>query len=151
MDSGIRSFFKDLFQYNHHCNQELIKIIVANEGNIGPKIIILFSHILNAHHIWNSRIMQSEQLVGVWDVLPLQHYQQTDKENHERSMLIIEQYGLEAVMAYSNSKGQHFSNTRQDILFHVINHSNYHRAQIATECKNAGIPPLSTDYIFFKR
>ncbi|MCH7396746.1 hypothetical protein MM236_02050 [Belliella sp. DSM 107340] len=52
---------------------------------------------------------------------------------------------------YSNSKGQKYSSSVRDILFHIINHSTYHRSQIASELKNQGIEPLITDYIFFKR
>lgn len=39
----------------------------------------------------------------------------------------------------------------KDIMFHIVNHSTYHRAQIATELKDHGIEPLKTDYILYKR
>ena len=52
---------------------------------------------------------------------------------------------------YKNSKGIEFSNTVQDVIFHVINHSTYHRAQIASDLKANGIEPINTDYIFYKR
>ena len=51
----------------------------------------------------------------------------------------------------TNSKGETFSNKIKDILFHIINHSTYHRAQIATDLKQNGIEPINTDYIFYKR
>ncbi len=44
-----------------------------------------------------------------------------------------------------------FTNVIQDVLFHFINHSTYHRGQIAIQMKEAGLEPIATDYIFFKR
>ncbi|MCF8317339.1 MAG: hypothetical protein K9I02_01220 [Haliscomenobacter sp.] len=58
---------------------------------------------------------------------------------------------MKLIINYSNSKGQLFSNSIQDMLFHIINHSTYHRGQVATEFKRQGLEPLVTDYIFFKR
>jgi uncharacterized damage-inducible protein DinB len=44
-----------------------------------------------------------------------------------------------------------FSNTIKDILFHMINHSTHHRAQIAMDMRNNKLEPLPLDYIFYKR
>ncbi|QLH28398.1 MAG: hypothetical protein HWD63_02710 [Candidatus Parvibacillus calidus] len=38
----------------------------------------------------------------------------------------------------------------KDIIFHIINHSTYHRGQIAMEFRQSGLEPLNTDYIFYK-
>lgn len=54
-------------------------------------------------------------------------------------------------IGYKTSKGDAFQNTVKDILFHIINHSTYHRGQIAANCKEYGIEPLMSDYIFYKR
>ncbi|WP_081413715.1 DinB family protein [Eisenibacter elegans] len=35
-------------------------------------------------------------------------------------------------------------NSAQEVFFHIINNSTYHRAQIATELKQQGINPLAT-------
>lgn len=58
---------------------------------------------------------------------------------------------LKKKISYKNSRGERFENSVRDILFHVINHSTYHRGQIATDCKLHGMTPLATDYIFYKR
>ena len=52
---------------------------------------------------------------------------------------------------YTNTNGQAFDNSVRDILFNVINHSTYHRGQIAREFREYGPEPLVTDYIFYKR
>ena len=147
----MKSFFKELFEYNHHINQKLAEVFLANAEKTNEKSVKLFNHILNAHQIWNSRIELIPQNVGVWDIRPTEDFKQIDKKNYENSIRILDQFGIEQNINYSNTKGEKFNNSIKDMLFHVINHSNYHRAQINTELKQSGMEPLVTDYIFYKR
>jgi uncharacterized damage-inducible protein DinB len=87
----------------------------------------------------------------VWELHSVQEFQNIDKVNYEQTLEILDKFDLNETIHYSNSKGQAFSNSIRDILFHVINHSTYHRGQIATDFKHSGIEPLATDYIFYKR
>jgi uncharacterized damage-inducible protein DinB len=48
---------------------------------------------------------------------------------------------------YTNTKGERWRNTVHDVLQHVVLHSAYHRAQIATVMREAGHPPAYTDFI----
>jgi uncharacterized damage-inducible protein DinB len=111
----------------------------------------LFCHSLNAHQIWNNRIDPRVSPFGVWQLHPAEAYKSLLTENFEHSIRIIENCDLNAVCSYSNSKGQSFSNTVHDILFHMINHTTYHRGQIASELRMAGLEPVVADYIFYKR
>lgn len=151
MAAALNNFFKELLEYNHHYNQQLAEMIINGKDKLSEKTFILFSHILNAHHIWNSRINAMSPAFAVWDIQDFDNYLEVNTENYNASLLILEKYELDKLLNYSNTKGQQFSNSIRDILFHAINHSNYHRAQIATEFKNAGLVPLSADYIFYKR
>ncbi len=74
-----------------------------------------------------------------------------DKSNYRDSLRIIDQFDLNGVINFKNTKGLVFNDNIRDILFHVINHSNYHRAQIATEFRQNGLDPIVTDYILHKR
>jgi len=76
---------------------------------------------------------------------------QLDKVNYNDSLQAIENYDLEETIDYVIMNNEPFCNTRQDILFHILNHSNYHRAQINTELKNIGASAIVSDYIFYKR
>ncbi len=142
---------KELFEYNHYCNQKLAEVFLAHSDKASEKAIKLFSHILNAHEIWNARIGAMVPSIKVWDVHSLKVFKDMDQQNFEQSLLILQHSDLSKTIDYTNSQGQKFSNTIQDILFHIINHSTYHRAQIATEFKQSGIEPVATDYIFYKR
>ncbi len=147
----MKSFFKELFDYNQHCNQHLATVFTNCSAQTSEKAVKLFSHILNAHHIWTNRITTKPVLFSVWQIHPAHHFKTIGEENYQHSLHILEQLDLEQTITYTISTGQAFQNSIRDILFHIINHSTYHRAQIATEFKQNGLPPLATDYIFYKR
>ncbi len=147
----MKSFIRDLFDYNHAVNQQLVTLFLEHSDKASGKSVELFSHILNAHHIWNHRIDGQQPQFKVWQVHPVQGFQTIDAANFEHSLAILDRYDLDARIDYVNSKKLAFNNDIKGILFHLINHSTYHRGQIATEFRRAGIEPLATDYIVYKR
>ena len=148
----MNAFFKELFDYNQHCNQQLLDVFLAQPDQMSEKAVKLFHHLLNAHHIWNNRIQGKTPAYTVWQLHENNSLLQDILENNYKDTLqLLDSCDLQQVIAYKTSTGVPFENTTKDILFHVINHSTYHRAQIATEWKNNGVQPLSTDYVFYKR
>ncbi len=147
----MKDFFKELFEYSHHFNQNLWDIFNKNQDKTSERSISLYSHILNAHQIWNNRINPVQPLYRVWQIHSIQSCKDIDKTNYQNSLLILDKFGLNDIINYKNTKGQVFNNSIRDTLFHVINHSTYHRGQIATDFKQNGLEPLITDYIFYKR
>ncbi len=147
----MTSFFKELFTYNRHCNQQLADVFIKHPDTTSEKAISQFSHILNAHHIWNNRIDPQQAAYGVWQLQDAKDFKQIDQANYKHSLHILDTFDLDATINYNNSKGQSFQNSIQDVLFHSINHSTYHRGQIATDFKTTGLQPLVTDFIFYKR
>ncbi|MEY5047651.1 MAG: hypothetical protein RLZZ175_1010 [Bacteroidota bacterium] len=144
------NFFIQLFEYNHHCNQQLFNKLTENKAHLSEKLILLFNHTINAHQIWNSRII-GEQTFGVYQINEFESLSLIDENNFNISLQILQNYNLDTVFEYKTSKGDEFINSVKEILFHVINHSTYHRAQIASECKLIGIDPLASDYILYTR
>jgi uncharacterized damage-inducible protein DinB len=88
---------------------------------------------------------------GVWDMVTPAEMSDLNGQNDSITADIIKGGSLDTLVEYTNTKGEKFANTRQDILLHVVNHSTYHRGQIASALKHAGIDPPTTDYIFYKR
>lgn len=147
----MKDFFQDLFAYNHETNQKLAEYLQGQSTELPEKVLSLFSHNLNAHHIWNHRIEGKPTRHGVWELHPTGSFKEIDNQNHQDTLGILSTHDLHERLHYSNSRGDAFENTVRDILFHIINHSTHHRAQIATAFREAGIEPLATDYIFFRR
>ncbi len=147
----MKSFFKELFQYSHYSNQRLYDLFNEHQGKTSEKSFSLFNHILNAHQIWNNRIQDKQITFGTWEVHTLHELKDMDTSNYEQSLQILEKFDVDSMIHYNNTKGEAFVNSVRDILFHVINHSTYHRGQIAADFRQHGLEPLITDYIFYKR
>ncbi len=147
----MKTFFQELFEYSHHFNQKLFDVFSFNPDKTSEKATKLFNHLLNTHQIWNNRIDPKQPTFGVWELHATEDLKNIDMANYEQTLQILDNFDLTQTINYSNSKGQTFGNNIRDIFFQVINHSTYHRAQIATEFKQHGLEPLVTDYIFYKR
>jgi len=112
----------------------------------------LFSHILNAHHIWNARILGRPSDFGIWDKHAIKDWADIHYENQRSSFDITTNAdNFERRIDYENTEGRLFTNTLQDMLFHIINHSTNHRGQIATDFRNNNIEPIVLDYVYYKR
>ena len=143
--------FKDLFEYSHKTNQKLITRLTEQGRSVPENAIRLINHVINAQHIWNSRIVKAESNAGVWYIHNTDDLARIDGFNFEDSISILKKQKLDERIEYMTSKGDIYTTTVRDILFHVINHSTYHRAQIAMELRQAGLEPVNTDFIFYKR
>lgn len=147
----ISEFFKELFEYNHRMNSRLCEVLRGVSAGAIPNAERLFSHVLNAHQIWNNRIDRTEPDFGVWEILPPEKYVDINDANYARTLRILETLDPNETRTYKNSKGSEFTNVIRDVLFHIINHSTHHRGQIAAELRRGGNEPPASDYIFYKR
>src|SRR5437762_13929393 len=102
----MKTFFKELFQYNNHFNQEVISVLNENPKRASEKCIKLLSHILNVHQIWNCKIQPGQLPYGAWEIHPIQDSREMDRRNFEQSILIVDKYELSQFIQYPNSKGQ---------------------------------------------
>lgn len=147
----MKGFLQQLFDYNYYCNKNLIAQCGSLE-NIPENCTRLFSHILNAHHIWNQRILGNSSEYSVWQEHPFAKWEDIHYDNQRSSFEIITNANdLHKRVDYENSEGRTFANEVQDILFHVVNHSTHHRGQILKDFRDSGIVPEPLDYIFYKR
>ncbi|MDV7137454.1 DinB family protein [Maribacter sp. TH_r10] len=116
------------------------------------KSLELFSHILNTHHLWNSRILSKPSNYKVWQVQPISDWADVHYENQRSSFDIVTHTNdFETRIDYENTEERLFTNTVQEMLFQIINHSTHHRAQIAMDFRANGLEPINMDYAFYKR
>lgn len=144
------ALFQELFEYHHHFNQAFVDEFEKHMDRLPERTYPLFCHVINAHQVWNARITGS-QPVGVHDVHTLEKCREMDRENYRQTTLILSKEDMGGEIFYKNSKGEEYSNSVRDILFHVVNHSTHHKGQIVSDFRQQGIPPLVTDYISYKR
>jgi len=147
----MKTFFRDKFEYNYQSNARVYEQILNSPEAYKEDIQELTSHTLNAQNIWNHRIIGKAFSQEVWGVFALEELHDLNDEYYHLSLKIIDEFSTEQTIYYRNTKGQEFSNTVGDILYHIVNHSTYHRGQIISKLKALDIAPIATDYIYFKR
>ena len=147
----MRSLFNQLFDYNFYCNRKIIETAIAMD-KVPKRSAELFSHILNAHHIWNKRLLDEDWKFEVWQKHEVSDWQDIHYENQRTTFEIITNTeDFTKRVDYKTTEGRIFANELKDILFHIINHSTHHRGQIASDFRINKIKPEPLDYIFYKR
>lgn len=144
------AFYRDFFNYNHQINLKLATSFETISGQLSPKIMELTCHIVNAHHIWNARIKGIPDPCKPWDLFPIQEFAKKDQFNFESTLEILRDTDLDNKFKYKNSTGASFESFVRDVLTHIVNHSTYHRGQIAMLMRELGLEPIPSDFIHFK-
>lgn len=145
----MSNMLKDLLKYTEAADKRVIAVM--NSSVPPEKAIALFSHVLCAQHIWAHRILGLQKQYAVHQVFAPSEFSRISENNIIKLWSIYSDRNLNAIITYTTTSGETFSGSVRDMLFHVINHSTYHRAQIATELRIAGIEPPVTDYIILRR
>lgn len=142
--------FKELLEYNEASNNAVIEKL--QEYEVYDEVFdTLISHILNAHEVWNSRILVKSPRYDIWQIHPRTDLKDINLQLHLNTGEILETVDKDQVIHYTNSKEKPYSNSMKEIIYHLLNHSNYHRAQINMKLRENRIEPAITDYIYFKR
>src|SRR5690606_24832244 len=101
----MKTFLGELFTYNNHCNEQLAASLVDHAERVSTKTIQLFSHMLNAHHIWNARIRGRPTDFGVWDVHVPGDFAALNRDNYRNTASILSNDDLNAVIRYATTAG----------------------------------------------
>ncbi len=138
-----------LFAYDAWANREVLSgLRLATPPP--PRPLRFIAHILAAQRLWLERLEQQPQSIAVWPDFSLQ---ECERQAAEMASLWTNylagksEADLAATVAYKNTQGQNWSSRKDDILIHVVMHSAYHRGQIATDVRAAGVHPAYTDFI----
>jgi uncharacterized damage-inducible protein DinB len=149
-----KEFILGLLKYNHWANlQALASIKLLKKQD--EKLLSVFCHLLIADRIWYERIKKKEHLFsGLWDSITLEQCEEYINEFNKQWQEYISESGekeLDRICVYRSTEGELFNNTVREIIQHVVNHSSYHRGQIAVMVKKDKGTPAVTDYIVFQR
>ena len=126
----------------------LIRHKVHNE-----KILTLMGHIVAAQFLWLHRIKGLPAPdVKLWGIFQLEHLEaMAAKANNEWLEFVESTYDFNREMTYKNYTGDPYTNNVEMIMIHLVNHSSYHRAQIALLLRQKGFEPINTDFITYDR
>ena len=146
-------YFTKLFDHMEWADRRTLASLRAM-AKPPDKRVELFAHILGAESVWLSRINSTTSPVPVWPSLNLGEAERLLTENVEGYKGVLSSLtdeGLQRPIAYTNSAGDRFTSTIEDMLTQVATHGAYHRGQIAAAVRAAGGAPNPTDYIAFIR
>ena len=142
--------FPRIFAYHRTQNDRLLYELDSHGHEVPERSYPLFCHILNAHQIWNARILDRPPF-GVNDVHTYADCATINADNYRDTLTVLDRFDPQTEITYYTTQGARFANTVEDILFHVANHTTHHRGQIIADFRACGIEPLVTDYIFYVR
>jgi len=141
------------FRYDRWANQQMIDALGAHPPQ-PPIAIRWMNHIIAARWLWLERLTGHRQSHPVWPEWSLDECE----KKATASTAAWDEYlkGLDASdlllsVDYVNSKRQPFRSRIQDVLDHVLLHSAYHRGQVASGLRQAGVEPPYTDLIHAAR
>ena len=101
----MKAFFNQLFDYNFYFNKKLIEAY-GNADNLPEKSIALFSHILNVHHLWNTRLLDSQSKYEAFQLHDPSLWADIHYENQRNSFEVVIQTGdFDKRIEYQNEEG----------------------------------------------
>lgn len=153
-------------RYNIWANKRFIDLLVKlDEAVLDQELISSYSTIRRTvYHMWSAEFvwLQRLQLVEhpIWmETLFNGSIQEACTEWQKTSNALLQfierQYNdraMEHVLQYYNSKKESFKQPVYSILQHVFNHGTYHRGQLVTMLRQAGITKIpGTDLVIYTR
>jgi uncharacterized damage-inducible protein DinB len=149
----LKDHFIHLFKYNDWATRQTAESIVGLKKK-NEKSQELLSHIISAQKIWLNRILKRDIIINPWQKITSDEWIEQNTRVTSEWINLIESFqekDFDARVEYKNIAGEKYTNTVKDIITHVINHSTYHRAQIALLIRQSGGEPAKTDYIVYQR
>lgn len=148
----MKTYFLKLYQYNQWANQRVFESLVKQKVS-DEKTLTIMSHVVSALFIWLSRIEgKSPAAYPLWKQYSLQELAKMNEEITGRWLNFVEaNEDFNRVLVYNNYVGDPYKNNVEQIMIHLVNHSTYHRGQVALLMRQNGKEPINTDFITYDR
>lgn len=161
----MKTILKDYVSYNYWANKKLCDLLITLDDSILEKEIPSSFNTIKStlYHFWDAQVIWMERINGNsvkgW---PSKDFKGSFTEAVEELLKSSESFisivenrsdkDFYEVIEYKNQQGNTFQNTLHEIIMHCINHSTFHRGQIVTMLRLAGMTNLfSTDLITYYR
>jgi len=153
---------RDLYSYNRWANARSLEGASAVSSadftkEVGGSFASLrgtLAHVYGAEWIWLERWRGTSPRklpfsLDFPDVETIRSRWQDVEREQKEFLDSLDAGRLAEVISYVNLKGETFAYPLRRMLQHVVNHSTYHRGQVATLLRQLGATPLSTDLLLY--
>ncbi len=128
--------------------------LLRDTGSSFPSLLQTIAHIAGAEKIWLSRFLGTgldhfPTENDFTELIPLLVSWEETAAGIEAFLAGLTDEQLEASLAWANSRGEAFNRPLWQPVFHLVNHSSYHRGQIVTMLRQMGYEAAGTDLIYF--
>jgi len=148
----MKEYFLKLYQYNAWANKRVLSAM-EKQGVEDEKILTLMSHIVSALFIWLNRIKGLPTTpFPLWEQYKLSELITMSEDACNNWLEFVgNQDDFNRELRYKNYVGDPYVNNVEQIMIHLVNHSTYHRGQIALLMRQKGFEPVNTDFITYDR
>src|SRR5262245_559577 len=135
----MKKYFLKLYQYNAWANKRVLGTLQRQEVR-DEKILTLMGHVIAAQFLWLHRITGlAPPDVKLWGEYSLQQLLTlSEKAGKDWLDYVASNDSFDREMTYKNYVGELYTNNVEMIMIHLVNHSTYHRAQVAMLLRQKG-------------
>jgi uncharacterized damage-inducible protein DinB len=148
----MKEYFLKLYQYNAWANKKVVDCLKRQQVD-HDQALLLMSHLLSALFIWLNRIKGlPKSPYKLWEKQNVSALETMAEEASRNWLEFIESTdNFNRELTYTNYIGDPYINNVEQIMIHLVNHSTYHRAQVALLLRQNGYEPVNTDFITYDR
>ncbi len=148
----MKKYFLKLYHYNAWSNKRVLNCIKRQTVS-DEKILTIMGHIVAAQFLWLHRIKGLPPPdVKLWGTYTLDQLLVMAEEAGQQWIDFVESTeNFDRELTYRNYLNEPYTNNVEMIMIHLVNHSSYHRAQIAMLLRQKGFEPINTDFITYDR
>jgi len=148
----MKKYFSKLYHYNAWASNRVLNCL-KRQGIKNEKILTLMGHIVAAQFLWLHRIKGLPAPdVKLWGSYTLDQLLTMAEDAGKQWIDFVESTdNFDRELTYKNYVNEPYTNNVEMIMIHLVNHSTYHRAQIAMLLRQNGQEPINTDFITYDR
>jgi len=161
--SSLVHTLRGLLAYTIWADRQVLRVLeevpeadlVRETGTSHGSVLGTFAHVLGSEQVWLSRFLgvPLRRVPGIEDFPSLAILSASFEDfwpQLEFFLASLEENHIAADFTWTNSKGETYTAPYRQALLHVVNHSSYHRGQIAGQLRQLGHRPPATDLVYWR-
>jgi uncharacterized damage-inducible protein DinB len=148
----MKHYFLKLYRYNAWASKRVLGALQRQHVR-DEKILSIMGHVVAAQFLWLHRIKGLPAPdVKLWGEYSLEQLLTLSEKAGTEWLAFVESTdNFNRELTYKNYVNEPYTNNVENIMIHLVNHSSYHRAQIAMLLRQKGFEPINTDFITYDR